>query len=93
MECVTWDAAKWGKSYEEFERGTKAVMDNKIWFYEQLDKLREKYLGKWVAIKGMKIIGVNESFDILIATLRKKEIDLSDVQFEVVTPENFIRIL
>ncbi len=44
---------------------------------EKLEKLKKKYVGKWIAAKGRKIVAVSVSHEEVLKELAKK--DLSDV--------------
>lgn len=92
MDCVAWDEAKWGRSYEQFDRELSGAIDDKLWFLSQLAKLREKYLNKWIAISNKAIIDSDEDHEALLARLVKNGEDLSIIQTYYVNPENYVEI-
>ena len=92
MECVTWDTAKMGISYDQAVKAIDLARNDKMWFYDKLAEFRDKYLHKWIAISEMKIIDSDSDFDHLVASLKSKHVDISSVQFEFVNEKNYIQI-
>jgi hypothetical protein len=92
MECVSWDPARFGISYDQAVAAIRNASNDKRWFFDSLAEFRDKYLHKWIAIHNRKIIDSDDDFDHLAARLKSNEVDIASVQFEFVNEENYIQI-
>lgn len=64
------------------------------WFHENIDELRrEKFTGKFVAIKNKKPIASDTNLDIMIEAVAKKGENPSYLFIEFVYPEGFTLLL
>ena len=66
--------------------------ENVEWVNGAAPKLREKYGGRYVAVKDRKVIDVDEKFDALLARIRERD-DASSVTIEYVTEAEYLWIL
>jgi len=53
-----------------------------LFFDKNRDKLKEKYLDKWVGVLDQKVVGVNDEVCPLLTDLENKDIDLRRVYIE-----------
>ena len=66
--------------------------ENVEWVSGAASKLREKYGGRYVAVKDRKVIDVDENFEVLLARVRKRA-DASSITIEYVTEAEYLWIL
>lgn len=72
----------------------KNFEDSSKWFHQNLNLLREKgFSGKFVAIKGKKVIASGKKLDSLINKLEKNGETPTHLFIEFVYPEGFVLIL
>ena len=72
--------------FDEFEKSSK-------WLAENFESVRQRFEGKFVALKGEKIIVSSESYLQLKETLEKENIDLATVLIDFIPPKNLILFL
>ncbi len=63
------------------------------WFNANSDMIREKFVGKIVAIKDGCVVESAGNINELLEVLKKKGIDQSEVLIEAISPANEITIL
>ena len=70
-------------------RGLDEFEDDSRWFYENQDKLKE-YSGKFVAIKGRKVIASDKDVNKIIKEVDKQGENPSYLVIEFVYPEGTV---
>ncbi len=93
MECHAWDADKFGITEKELRRSIESARENRLWVLNSLDSLRREYLNKWVAIRKRRIVAADFDYDAVIRAVKKKGISMTQVEIQLVTPENLLWIL
>jgi hypothetical protein len=74
---------------EETERSS----ENKLWVMNNIDKLREKYGDKYIAVDSGKVLISASTIDEILDALRKKKVRTAFVAIEFVTKESIVWIL
>lgn len=70
-----------------------SAVENLKWFHDNFSELQEKYENKIIAIKDKKIIISADNVDKLLAILKNKGIDDSEVLIESIHPKDELIIL
>ena len=73
---------------EETERSS----ENKLWVSNNIDKLREKYGDKYIAVDSGKVLISATTIDKILVALRKKKVRIAFVAIEFVTKEPIVWI-
>ena len=63
------------------------------WFNVNSDMIREKFVGKIIAIKDGRVVESAGNINELLEVLKKEGIDQSEVLIEAISPANEITIL
>ena len=87
------DAKKWGISYEEFIAGAADFDNDRDWLASNLDRLRKRYLNKWVAIRKRRIVDSDNDYRALIDRPRSSFTDDISVVIDFVGPEDVDLVL
>ena len=72
--------------FDEFEKSSK-------WLAENFESVRKKFEGKFVALKGNKIIDSSESYPTLKEKLEKENVDLATVLIDFIPPKDLLLFL
>lgn len=85
-----FDERMWGGTWEEVRREIEDYTDDTLWFYDNLDSLREKYLNKFVAVRGKSVIDSHRDHRILMRKMKSSGVKTSNVQIHLVYPKNVV---
>ena len=80
-------------SDKEIELSMERFEKDGEWFDEHQEELQKKYMGKVIAIKEQKIIGVNRKLDDLLNEIKSKGLDPANVYIASIPKESVAYIL
>jgi len=85
-------AEELGLDLKKLRARARKMMANTIWYQENKEDLRERFLGKYIAILGKEVVGSDEDLDNLKEKLREKGLDLDSILFEFMNPKDMLMI-
>jgi len=85
-----WTEVRKTMDMEAVVRSIERVRDDAIWFDANLDRLRESYLDKWVAVRSKAVIDSDSDHDQLMDRLEARPDGFADVQIMHVFPKGTV---
>lgn len=82
----------YGVSEKELVDKMNMARDDQFWYYDNLEKLRKKYLDHWIAIRRKKVILVDKDRDRLIKELRARSGGFVDSRVFFITERDIPRV-
>lgn len=93
MECVGWNAEKYGMTYDQFQADMNEAMSNSVWMYSRWNELRSKYAGKWIAVYKQDVVAVDNNQDGVFRKLNKLSVPPSKAEIRYLLPPSLIEML
>lgn len=92
MSIEDWTEIRKTMDMEAVVQSIDRVREDAIWFDANLDRLRESYLDKWVAVRSKAVIDSDSDHDRLMDRLEARPDGLVDVQAMHVFPKGTVFI-
>jgi len=85
-------AEEWGLDLKKLRVNARRMIENTIWYQENKEALRERFVGKYIAILGKEVVGFDEDLDHLRESLGEKGLDLDSILIEFMNPKDMLMI-